>query len=371
MPVTVPTPAAAARAVLPRGAAAALAALLCLVLAAETSPAVSRRHRTSPPTDRLAVSAWVPDHAVASETGTLVAAADLVDVVSPFWYGANDATVVTGYAGAGDPGVVARLRDAGLAVLPTVEDDMPPARLADVLGAKRTRRAHVATLVDLVTRHGYEGLDLDYEVMAGADPDLRATLRAGFAALAKDLAAALHRRGKLLSVTLLPTRAETPDSRAWVHDYAALGRVADRTPVMAYDYSGPGSPSGPVAPLPWVRACAEYARSRIPAAKVQLGVPLYGYDWSGPDHAATRVTQARALALLAETGAEPQWDPERASAHAAWTDDAGVSHQMWYPDLRAVAAKVDLAHGLGLGGVSFFAFGQEDPAFWGLLRERR
>ena len=37
-----------------------------------------------------------------------------------------------------------------------------------------------------------------------------------------------------------------------------------------------------VAPMPQVRRVAEYALARIPAEKILLGVPNYGYDWTLP-----------------------------------------------------------------------------------------
>ena len=37
-----------------------------------------------------------------------------------------------------------------------------------------------------------------------------------------------------------------------------------------------------VAPLPNVRQVVEYALTEIPASKIWLGVPLYGYDWPLP-----------------------------------------------------------------------------------------
>ena len=34
-----------------------------------------------------------------------------------------------------------------------------------------------------------------------------------------------------------------------------------------------------VAPIHMVRRVADYALSRIPAEKISLGIPNYGYDW--------------------------------------------------------------------------------------------
>jgi len=65
------------------------------------------------------------------------------------------------------------------------------------------------------------------------------------------------------------------------NDYAAIGRAADQVRLMGYDYHWDSSPPGPVAPVSWIRAVLRYAKTRIPASKIILGAPLYGYGWSG------------------------------------------------------------------------------------------
>lgn len=293
---------------------------------------------------------------------------DLLDVASPFWYGANDTTKVTSYRGAGNRATVQALQARGVLVLPTIEDDMEPARLATILSSKKDRAKHVTTLTNLAMRGGFDGLDLDYEVMAGAPDRLRPKLRAGFSALVTDLAASFHQRGLKLSVTVLPKQTDDLHIRSTVHDYAAIGRSADRVRVMAYDYSYPGGPSGPVAPLPWVNRVLTYTTSAVDPAKVQVGIPLYGYDWAGPQWAATRISQKDALALRARTGAPLLWDAQRASSHFTYTDKAGVAHEVWYPDPRAVNAKIALVGAHRIAGASFFAFGHEDAGLWPALR---
>ena len=314
------------------------------------------------------VSGWIPDWADATETATLTSNGDLLDVASPFWYGANDVTKITGYKGAGDSRVVRALQQRGALVMPTIEDDMEPARLSRIMNSRKERARHVHALTALTVKGRFDGLDLDYEVMAGADPTLRPSLRAGFSLLVADLARSLHQRGLKLSVTVLPKQTDDLNVRASVHDYKVIGKHADRVRVMAYDYSYPGGPSGPVAPLPWVNRVLVHATSVIDRSKVQVGIPLYGYDWSGPSQAATRISQKDALVLLKRTGAVRQWDAGRGSSHFSYTDDADVRHEVWYPDPQAVAAKVDLVSKHRLAGASFFAFGHEDAYFWPAMR---
>ena len=136
--------------------------------------------------------------------------------------------------------------------------------------------AQVASIVALTEREHYAGIDLDYENLHAGD-------RQAFTTFVTRLARALHARGKVLSVAVFAktTNAGT-DPRNLAQDYAAIGRAADQVRLMAYDYHWASSPPGPVAPISWVRAVLRYARTQIPASKIILGVPLYGYDWVGP-----------------------------------------------------------------------------------------
>jgi spore germination protein YaaH len=184
--------------------------------------------------------------------------------------------------------------------------------MATLLGSSTQRTAHVNKLVALVHDKGYDGIDLDYESMNyGGTAAQKASVAKGFVALAKQLGTALDADGKLLSITV---GARTASTNWWpVHDYAGLGKVADRFRIMAYDYSYPGGTPGAIAPLPWVKQVVQYAVSVVPAKRIQLGVPLYGYDWPEDPAAAdgwgtaTSLTYQGVEALRASVGATGEW----------------------------------------------------------------
>ncbi len=64
-----------------------------------------------------------------------------------------------------------------------------------------------------------------------------------------------------------------------VYDYRALGASVDELKIMTYSYSGPWSAPGPQAPLAWTRAVIDFARTQMPASKIYMGLPFYGFDW--------------------------------------------------------------------------------------------
>lgn len=118
-----------------------------------------------------------------------------------------------------------------------------------------------------------------------------------------------------------------------------VGRLDDTEPGATAD-------PGPVAGLPWVTRIAEYSAGTMPAARISLGIPFYGMRWEAADPAV--------------------WDDGEASPHVSF-DDNGRKTELWFENARSLEAKMELAHRMGFRGISAWAIGQEDPAFWDAL----
>ncbi len=136
---------------------------------------------------------------------------------------------------------------------------------------------------------------------------------------------------------------------------------------MAYDEHTRRSPAGPIAGYPWVQAVARYAASQIPAAKLTLGLPGYGRDWSGGT--ARTLTRDQAMALARRVGVTPRWD--RSAREYTFSYRAhGVRHTVWFPGTRGVLERDRLARSLGLGS-ALWAAGLEPSDLWRTLRADR
>lgn len=302
------------------------------------------------------VSAWLPWWD-SRGLENFAAHADLYDQVLPFWYEMRSAKSVVSYPGADDPAVVGAARAAGVAVLPTITNDFDSERLHTMLSTDALIDAHVQVLTDIAKR--FDGIDVDYENGYSTD-------RSRFTTFTRRLAASVHAAGKYLSMTVHPKTSEPgswdgPQSQNW----AAIGEVADRVRVMAYDYHWATSAAGGVAPLSWVREVAAFATSVIPAGKVNLGMPLYGYDWAGKvgegvtwEYAEARRKQHGATLQHSSDGAEPWFT----------YNSGGTSRTVWYSDAKSTAAKLKVVDTYGLQGLTFWRLGGEDPAVWTTVR---
>jgi chitinase len=158
------------------------------------------------------------------------------------------------------------------------------------------RQAFVASCVDTFLRGHFapgiskpgifDGFDIDWESPQENDA-------ANFRALLEEFRRqmnALH-PGLRLSVAVGQSPQMLPGT-----DFAAIARLVDQIGVMNYDYAGPWSPTtgllaplfanptGPYEPNSIERSLASYKAAGVPAEKLLMGLPFYGYSWTAVDN---------------------------------------------------------------------------------------
>ncbi len=291
--------------------------------------------------------------------------ATLFSELSPFAFQISKRGRIATFSGALDPDTIMSARENGVLIVPTISNSFDAKRIHRMVSKKSRRRRHVRALKRLVLRNGYDGIDIDYENVAIRD-------RALFTKFITELAAALHSQGKVLSVTVMAkTSAVGGSSGAQATDYRAIGAVADRVRVMAYDYHWSGGSAGPVAPAFWVDRVVAYTVTEIPAWKVQLGIPLYGYVWRrGRRGSAQSVTWKQATALARRNKVRVRWS---ATAQTPWFRYGGPRKRrrvVWFENRRSLAVKAGIADRYGLGGVVFWRLGGEPSTLWSDLEQR-
>jgi spore germination protein YaaH len=287
--------------------------------------------------------------------------ADLYADLSPVWYELSTTGTITPYAGAADATVINGAKSKGVSVIPMISNAFDGARVHAMLATTSTRAAHVSSIVNLVTGNGYDGFDIDYENLQASDRDL-------FSAFVSALATSLHAQGKKLTVAVHP---KTSEPGSWdgpqAQNYAAIGQAADKVRVMAYDYHWDSSPAGAVAPLSWVDQVAQFSASQIAPAKVQLGIPLYGYDWIGSTGTGQMWAELEQTRIA--HNATRQWSSADSAPWFSYSAN-GASHVAWYEDAQSIDAKLAIVDKYGLGGAIFWRIGGEDPGVWTKARAR-
>ena len=315
----------------------------------------ARLTATSTPLSRKPpeVTLWAP-YLGFLEQQTLVDNAGPIGEVNFVWYELDAGGSITGDVQS-PPGMEAA-RVAGLRIVPSIQNaGFNREAVAAIIHDPARRAQHVQDLVALVTANGFDGLDLDYESLNPEDRD-------DFSLFVEELAAALHARNKLLSIAVHP---KTEEPGTWngpqAQDYARLGAAVDEFKIMTYDYHWSTSEAGPIAPLDWVDQVLTFAATVVPPEKTYLGVPFYGYDWTGSTGEPLNWRQATKLA--SQNNAELQRD---ASSGEAWFTYGDGRHTVYFNDAETLRQRLQAAFERhpDLAGVAIWALGGEDPENW-------
>ena len=362
------------------GALAGLVAAAALIAAVT----IALRPDAPPPLENIPVSGWAPYWVLPEATATIAAHGAILHEVSPFWYSTYAATTID-FSGNIDSvamqSMLDTIRATGARVIPSITDGTGKGQMAVLLANPESRALHVHTIVELVTREGFDGIDLDYEGFAFVDDYASwETTRPNWVAFVTELATALHAHGKLLivSVPTIYDTKRTPDSGHWVYDYAAMGDVVDRIRIMGYDYSF--DEPGPIAPISWVRDALRAAKKAVEDdSKLVLGIPLYGRNWvtgtvgtcPADAEGTVPITQSSAADLIAKRSATPVFD--EVNKEVTFTYELEVSdgttsctqtREVHYVDESGSRLRLDLAREERIGGVAFWAIGFDNPTTW-------
>ena len=339
-------------------------------------------------------SQYGPAENQAIESSYLFTNKDLMKEVMPFWFSLKSPTVIRDDYVSGNPSwpmadTVCLMRRAGLQIIPTMTDGTAKLVLSEYLANAATRTTIVNTIVDLVVKNNFDGIDLDYEGFAFVDGNSTWSKTAPrWVALVKELSVALHAKNKLLSVST-PHLYDPKEMQKgyFVYAWADIASSIDRLRIMTYDYSV--AKPGPMGPLSWTEKTIKYAISIMSASKVYVGLPGYGRDWitsvngkcptsappglkGGAKAATFKMNYAAAKATI--DGAIPIYNEQYGEATYNYTQTYNglsatgastactVNRTVWYQNAQSFAERMALVSKYRLGGAAMWTLGMEDAA---------
>lgn len=218
----------------------------------------------------------------------------------------------------------------------------------------------------VMTQKGYTGVDIDFEYVLAEDSEKFAE----FISLVRKV---MNPFGWQVSVALAPKTSR--DQRGLLYegiDYRLLGEAADRVMLMTYEWGYSFGPPMAVAPLNMVRRVVEYALTEIPAEKISLGIPNYGYDWPLPYERgitkAETINNTQAIEIAIDHGASIQFDETAMTPYFRYWQ-YGIQHEVWFEDVRSLKAKFDLIKEYNLSGAGYWQIMNFYRANWLLLQD--
>ena len=238
-------------------------------------------------------------------------------------------------------------------------------RAAFILTDYEAQGRLAAEVLQTVLRKDFAGLDVDFEYLPGQ-------LAAAYAAFLGRLRQLLAAQGRFLWAALAPKTSRRQRGLLYEgHDYAAVAAAVDGVLLMTYEWGYTYGPPMAVAPLPNVRAVLDYAVTVIPAEKIFLGVPNYGYDWPLPfiqgETRAQSISNQRAIELAIQYGVPIQYDETAQSPFFHYTDAGGTAHEVWFEDARSMDVKLRLIAEYGFRGAGFWNLMRPFSQVWLVL----
>jgi spore germination protein YaaH len=231
----------------------------------------------------------------------------------------------------------------------------------------------VGEIAPIMTQYGFTDLNLDIEKAADATPEARIKFTDFVSGVRKFL-------DKNISITVdIPPIAFVKDKN--LSDPKTLAPLVDHVVLMDYDFHNPGSfVTGPVSPETGAGIASEFdtesavqaALTVVPAQKLILAVPLYGYSWETinasprsavlPGSAFSISSKSVEDLLTGCATCSAEFDKTDDESHIIYKDtETGTYHQVFYPDKTSTQIKVDFAKSQNLGGMALWALGYENP----------
>lgn len=225
----------------------------------------------------------------------------------------------------------------------------------------------IEQLTQTVLQKDFRGVDIDFEYILAQD-------REAFAQFVSNVREAINALGYPVSVALAPKTSDNQKGTLYEgKDYRLLGEAADNVLLMTYEWGYTYGPPMAVAPLPNVRQVVDYAVTRIPRDKINLGIPNYGYDWTLPFEQgisrARTIGNIQAVQIAIENDAEIMYDESAQSPYFHYFRD-GREHEVWFEDVRSMQAKFALVQEYGLRGMGYWQIMRLFRANWLLLADK-
>jgi spore germination protein YaaH len=317
---------------------------------------------------------------------SFLAHSEKIGMLVPTWYSVDANGLVWGGP---NPLVLEAAQKQRLPVMPIVANADKDA-LHVFLGNLTARKAMIAALIRESKNNGYVGFQFDFEDISWTDRD-------ALSATVKETADALHAEGLKLSIATVPNAPGYPGKGGfakWIYedwrgayDLAAIGQAVDLVCLMTYDQNTRWTAPGPVAGWDWTVENLDYALKFVPKEKLSLGIPAYGFHWYAgapirrenpetkkmeerPNSTADYISAPDAELLAREYKGTIQWDAEDRTAWFYINRDQ-MREWVFFTDKRTFEERYRLVQERGIEGFCSWVLGEEDPAIWDVLPDRK
>lgn len=255
---------------------------------------------------------------------------------------------------------------------------------SDVAASAAKRKKFAVSAAEFIKKHGFDGVDIDWEypVSGGDGIKHRPEDKTNYTLLLKETRAALNALEKKSGKEYLLSIAGGADS-SFVKNIETkeITKYVDFINIMTYDYHGGWeSKTGHNAPLfsdgaSVASSVQSYLKAGAPAAKLNLGLALYGRGWTNVKSSklgasGTVPTKSGFGKGTYSGGVFSYWDIAKnyvgKSGYVRTYDKSAKVPYLYngktfisYEDELSIRYKAEFARRAGLGGIMFWEFSQD------------
>lgn len=288
-----------------------------------------------------------------------------LDYDSPSWFELAAADgALTDYS---DPALVSTMKLSGIKLTPLVHNQFDSKLTTAFLKNTDAQKSFIQKLVGRLKAIGADGVNLDFEGMAGSD-------RAAYTVFVRSFTNVAHLAGLTVSIDL--PRGDVKWDAKTAYDHAALAEIVDMIMIMAYDQHWQNSDkAGSVAELPWVEAgVQQFLAYGIPRSKLMLGIPFYVREWRLNTFGALVDNNAILMkdvpGIVQEHGAQGIFDDAAGQIKYTYMKD-GYTHIFWAETSDTIKARIAIAKKYELAGVAAWRLGFESSNLWTMLLQQK
>lgn len=168
--------------------------------------------------------------------------------------------------------IAQNLKSAGFSLYPMITTDLTGQELAALSKDEEKMKILSDQIIARLKAWKADGLDVDFE-------NIDEEYREDFSRLILHFSQFLKANNLKFSVTIQAQTGKNDWEGIKGQDIALIGREAEEVRIMAYDRHGEFSEPGPITPLDWLADIIDYNLQFIPADKIVIGLPTYGYIW--------------------------------------------------------------------------------------------
>lgn len=224
---------------------------------------------------------------------------------------------------------------------------------------------YIENILNILKRKGLYGVSFIYSYLDSSKVDV-------YCRFTEKITKRLNSEGYSVFVSIPPLLKINNDIITFENiDYSEIGRLANQTIVMEYNWGYNLNPPMPVASIYTLGLFLDYLITLVPKEKMSIGLSLIGYNWLLPhllcNTRANALTYDSVINLAYDTGSEIQFDEISQTPFFEYTinmDGIPRQHILWFVDARSINALASLVTEYNCPGISVWNIMTYLPQMW-------